>query len=158
MERDYPDAPRNIQIAEAVSDLIGAMVTDVIAETAARLQAIQPHSADEVRRAGRQIVDFSPRMKEQLGGLRAFLYENVYRHHKVNRARSQAKRIVRALFSLFFLFCTLPKWLLTYTLKGQWAQLKAFIRGASWHLFHKADDPPEGKVALPAVYTTSKSN
>ncbi len=99
---DYPDAPRGIQIAEAVSDLIGAMVSDVEAHTRASLAELSVQSADDVRRAGRQIVDFSPSMKARLQGLRAFLYENVYRHYKVNRARSQAKRIVRALFDLFY--------------------------------------------------------
>ena len=34
--------------------------------------------------------------------MRGFLFENVYRHYKVNRARSQAKRILRALFELFY--------------------------------------------------------
>ncbi|MFZ5616066.1 MAG: deoxyguanosinetriphosphate triphosphohydrolase [Pseudomonadota bacterium] len=98
---EFPDAPSDILIAEAVSDLIGAMVGDVVAETSARLGALKPADADAVRRAGRQIVDFSPAMKAELASLRAFLYENVYRHYKVNRARSQAKRIVRALFDLF---------------------------------------------------------
>lgn len=101
VEKAYPAAPRDIVIAEAVSDLIGAMVMDVVAETTARIDQLKPKDADAIRRAGRQIVDFSPGMKAQLSGLRAFLHENVYRHYKVNRARSQAKRVVRALFDLF---------------------------------------------------------
>ncbi|MEL7486095.1 MAG: deoxyguanosinetriphosphate triphosphohydrolase [Pseudomonadota bacterium] len=101
-EDRYPDAPPSIVIAEAVSDLIGAMVGDVIAETRATLAAVKPEHADDVRRAGRPIVDFSEEMRAKLKGLRAFLHDNMYRHYKVNRARSQAKRIVKALFDLFF--------------------------------------------------------
>jgi dGTPase len=101
VEKIYPDAPRDIVIAEAVSDLIGAMIGDVVAQTRARLDDLKPKDADAIRHAGRQIVDFSPSMKEQLTGLRAFLHENVYRHYKVNCARSQAKRVVRALFDLY---------------------------------------------------------
>lgn len=101
VEKTYPQAPRDVQIAEAVSALIGAMIDDVVAETRARLDRVRPESADAVRRAGAQIVNFSDPMREQLAGLRAFLHENMYRHYKVNRARSQAKRIVRALFDLF---------------------------------------------------------
>ncbi len=101
VEHEYPDAPRDVVIAEAVSDLIGAMVDDVVTETKARLEKLAPADVDAVRRARRQIVDFSPAMTAQLKGLRAFLHENVYRHYKVNRARSQAKRIVRALFDVF---------------------------------------------------------
>lgn len=101
-EHNWPDAPRDIQIAEAVSDLIGAMVSDVLVETRAALTLISPGDVDEVRRAGQPIVNFSAEMQAQLSGLRDFLHENMYRHYKVNRARSQAKRIVRALFDLFF--------------------------------------------------------
>ncbi len=101
VEKTYPDAPRDIVIAEAVSDLIGAMIGDVVAQTRARLDDLKPKDADAIRHAGRQIVDFSPGMKAQLTGLRAFLHENVYRHYKVNCARSQAKRVVRALFDLY---------------------------------------------------------
>ena len=102
VEREFPDAPRDILIAEAVSALIGAMVADVEKETRARLAALAPVDADAVRRAPRQTVDFSAAMKAELTGLRAFLHENMYRHYKVNRARSQAKRIVHALFREFF--------------------------------------------------------
>lgn len=102
VEERWPDAPREVQIAEAVSALIGEMVTDVVRETRARLEALKPASADEVRRAGRQIVDFSEPMRAKLTGLRRFLHENMYRHYKINRARSQARRIVRDLFDLFF--------------------------------------------------------
>jgi dGTPase len=112
VEAAYPDAPREIVVAEAVSALIGAMVDDVTRETTARLIGLAPKDADAVRHAGRQIVDFSEPMQAQLKGLREFLYENVYRHYKVNRARSHAKRIVAALFDVFL---TEPE-----TLPPQW--------------------------------------
>ncbi|MBT8472533.1 MAG: deoxyguanosinetriphosphate triphosphohydrolase [Marinicaulis sp.] len=101
-EERYPGAAPEILIAEAVSDLIGAMVRDVLAETKKRLETISPQDADGVRRAGRALVGFSPAMAEDVKGLRGFLHQNMYRHFKVNRARSQAKRIVKSLFDLFF--------------------------------------------------------
>ncbi len=102
VEARFPGAPDAILIAEAVSDLIGAMVTDVIAETRARLEIISPQDADDVRRAGRALAGFSPAIEADLAGLRAFLHQNMYRHYRVNRARSRAKRIVKSLFELFF--------------------------------------------------------
>ena len=101
-EARWPDAPRDILIAEAVSDLIGAMVADVLTETRKRLAAAPPADADAVRRAASAYCGFSPEMDRKLSGLRAFLHENMYRHYKVNRARSQAKRIIKSLFELFF--------------------------------------------------------
>jgi dGTPase len=101
-EARWPNAPRDLLIAEAVSDLIGAMVEDVLAETRKRLAKAAPADAGAVRRARAAICAFSPEMEADLGGLRAFLHENMYRHTKVNRARSQAKRIIKSLFDLFF--------------------------------------------------------
>jgi len=129
-EDDWPDAPRTILIAEAVSDLIGAMVSDVVSEAQATLAALKPAHADDVRRAGQPIVDFSDEMREQLSGLRRFLHENMYRHYKVNRARSQAKRIVRALFDLFFTEPeTLPpEWRSRYEASGEGADKARLAR------------------------------
>ncbi|MEL6113397.1 MAG: deoxyguanosinetriphosphate triphosphohydrolase [Pseudomonadota bacterium] len=97
----YPDTPREIQIAESVSDLIGMMVDDVVRHTQKQLRSVRPETADDVRRAGQTLVDFSPAFKDQLNALRAFLMKNMYRHFEVNRARSQAKRLVRDLFEVF---------------------------------------------------------
>ncbi|MGF1545559.1 MAG: deoxyguanosinetriphosphate triphosphohydrolase [Parvularculaceae bacterium] len=98
----FPDAPRDALVAEAVSALIGRMVDDVVGEARRRLSAACPADADAVRRAGGPLVDFSADFRPEVAGLRAFLHERVYRHHRVNRARSQAKRVVRDLFELFF--------------------------------------------------------
>ncbi len=113
-EARWPAATRDILIAEAVSHLIGAMVDDVLAETRRRLAAAPPAHSDAVRRASSAYCRFSPKMEADLGGLRRFLHENMYRHYKINRARSQAKRIIKSLFDLFF---TDPE-----TLPPEWRQ------------------------------------
>lgn len=102
VEGRYPGASRDVLIGEAVSDLIGAMVADVMAETERRLEKEAPASSEAVRRAERAMCGFSEEVDAKLQGLRAFLHQNMYRHYKVNRARSQAKRIVKSLFELFF--------------------------------------------------------
>jgi dGTPase len=101
-EARYADVAPEILIAEAVSDLIGAMVKNVLEETRSRLAENSPQSAGEVRRAGRMLCGFSREMAADLAGLRLFLRENMYRHAKVNAARHEAKRIVKSLFDLYF--------------------------------------------------------
>ncbi|MEO1015704.1 MAG: deoxyguanosinetriphosphate triphosphohydrolase [Pseudomonadota bacterium] len=101
VEARYPDAPRDVLIAEAVSELIGRLVADVVAETNKRLDEEAPDSAEAARLAGRQLVGFSPEIEEKLGSLRGFLHKNMYRHYKVNRSRAQAARIVGDLFGQF---------------------------------------------------------
>ena len=99
--KSWPDEPPEVQIAEAISALIGRMVADVISETRARIEALGPTSADDIRHADRATAAFSDEMTEKLGVLRGFLFERMYRHHRVNAVRSQARRIVRELFTLF---------------------------------------------------------
>lgn len=102
IHRRYPDAPEAVQISEAVSILIGGMVGDVFAETTRRLAALSPGHADDIRAADHPVAAFSEELLPDLTALRGFLFDRMYRHWKVNRARSHAKRVLRSLFSLYF--------------------------------------------------------
>ncbi len=81
--------------------MIGAMIGDILAETRRRAEAGRVESADDVRRLGAPLVGFSAGMLEDLARLRAFLHERMYRHWKVNRTRSQARRLLADMFDLF---------------------------------------------------------
>ena len=98
---DYPDLDDRLTRLEAVRRMIGAMIDDVLAETALRVADGKVTSPDRVRRLGKALVAFSPEMNEDLSRLRAFLYERMYRHWRVNRTRSQARRILAEMFELF---------------------------------------------------------
>lgn len=100
-EARHPGMADDLLAAGIVREMIGAMVEDVIAEADARLQLLKPGSADDVRRAGRQMVAFSPSMHEKVEGLRAFLWERMYRHPHVTAMRDNAIRIVRDLYALY---------------------------------------------------------
>jgi dGTPase len=99
--KDYPDLERHRLISEAVRRLIGVWTSDLIAEFGRRVAAAKPKSVEEVRALSRPIAAFSPEIEEKQKPLRAFLFERMYRHIKVNRMMSQARRIVRELFGLF---------------------------------------------------------
>jgi dGTPase len=98
---DYPECDQRIQRLEAVRRMIGAMVDDVMAETRRRAEAGAVRSAEDVRNLDHAVVGFSRDMAEDLSSLRAFLMERMYRHWKVNRTRSQARRILADMFQLF---------------------------------------------------------
>ena len=97
----YPklDAVRTTH--ELVRRQITRMVEDVIATSAARLAETAPQSADEVRRAGRPMVAFSPAMAAREKALKAFLYQRLYRNPTVMTVREEADRVVRDLFGLY---------------------------------------------------------
>jgi dGTPase len=99
--KEYPDLDPGIIRLEAVRRMIGAMVDDVIAETHRRAEAAKVGSPEDVRKLGHALVGFSRDMVEDLAELRAFLMERMYRHWRVNRTRSQARRILAEMFQLF---------------------------------------------------------
>src|SRR3982751_1506826 len=98
---DYPACEPGILRLEAVRRMIGAMVDDVLAETRRRAEAGKVGSPEDVRMLGHALVAFSRDMAEDLSALRLFLMEKMYRHWRVNRTRSQARRILAEMFQLF---------------------------------------------------------
>jgi len=98
---EYPDCDPGILRLEAVRRMIGAMVGDVLAETRRRAEVNRVGSAEDVRVLDNALVAFSRDMAEDLSALRAFLMERMYRHWKVNRTRSQARRMLAEMFNLF---------------------------------------------------------
>jgi dGTPase len=85
---------------EAVRRLINLMVSDLLAETRGRIAVLKPDSADAVRRLDRPLVAFSEAMQAHDRALKSFLFERMYRHYRVNRMTSKARRVVEELFGL----------------------------------------------------------
>ncbi|WP_374037129.1 deoxyguanosinetriphosphate triphosphohydrolase [Brevundimonas staleyi] len=99
--KDWPDLNERMIRLEAVRRMIGAMIEDVLSETERRLADDGIQSVEDVRRARRTLIQFSDPMMADLGILRKFLFERMYRHYRVNRTRSQARRILAEMFQLF---------------------------------------------------------
>ena len=101
VQAQYPGLAWERVISEAVRRMIGVWVADLIGEFGRRVAKDKPRSVEDVRALGRPLAAFSEDIAERQKPLRAFLFERMYRHHKVNRMMSQARRIVRELFGLF---------------------------------------------------------
>ncbi len=101
VKSERPDLDPRLTHLEAIRRMIGAMIDDVMGETLQRAAATGVQSADDVRALDHALVAFSPDMAEDLARLRSFLYERMYRHWRVNRTRSQARRILGEMFALF---------------------------------------------------------
>ena len=97
----YPGIEEPRLIHESIRRLIDRMVGDLIGETSRRLGHIAPGSVDEVRALNAPIVDFSDEMRRNDRALKEFLFERMYRHHRVNRMSSKAHRVVHDLFALY---------------------------------------------------------
>jgi len=82
-----------------VRELLAWQVTDLIDETARRLEAAAVRSVDDVRAAAGPLVGFSPEVAGLKAGLERFLRERVYKHHRVLRMTANGKRVLQALFA-----------------------------------------------------------
>jgi len=99
--KQYPGLDESRLIYEAVRRLIGDMVNDLLQETQQRIKDASPNTIDDIRQASGPIASFSERIQECDRKLKAFMFENVYRHYKINRMTSKARRVVTDLFTLF---------------------------------------------------------
>ena len=100
VRKTYPGLDESRMIHEAVRRMIGAMVNDLLGETGRRIEEAEPDGADAIRNLGGPVAGFSAVMAENDRALKAFLFENMYRHYKLNRMTSKARRVARDLFKL----------------------------------------------------------
>ena len=101
LQKNHKNLETSRLVYELRRRLIKLAVEDLVAETGRRLADLGPESADDVRRAGKPVVAFSKEVEGELKGLRDYLFKKVWRHYKVNRMTSKAKRVMRELFELF---------------------------------------------------------
>jgi len=99
-EHGQTDRMRTIHMG--ISQMIGVMVGDVLAETRRRLDESEVDSPEAVRALDHQVAAFSEEIADADRAVKAFLYENMYRHHIVNRMTSKARRVVTEMFDLLF--------------------------------------------------------
>jgi len=98
----YPDLSERRLVHEIIRRMINYIVVDLISTTQKHLAQVKPRSIDEVRARAKPLVVLSDACREEHLELKEFLREHVYRHYKVLRMTSKARRVVRQLFEAFF--------------------------------------------------------
>jgi dGTPase len=89
-------------VHETIRRMINYIVTDFVRTTQAQLAAVRPRSIDEVRAHKTPLAMLSDGCREEHLELKNFLREQVYRHYKVLRMTSKARRVLQQLFEAFF--------------------------------------------------------
>jgi dGTPase len=124
----YPGIEEPRLIHESIRRVIDHMVGDLIAETRSRLADSGVRSAAAVRALKAPVAAFSAEMRRNDRALKDFLFERMYRHYRVNRMSSKARRVIHDLFGLYL---AEPE-----CLPGEWRSLAA-----------GPDDPQTARVA-----------
>jgi dGTPase len=97
----YPDLEDRRLIYEIIRRMINSVVTDLITETQARLDAAQPESIDAVRTAGKTLVELSEDMYQQHTSLKQFLNKHLYRHENKLAMTREVQAMIRELFAIY---------------------------------------------------------
>jgi dGTPase len=105
--RKHPGIDVERGVCQTVSALIGVLITDVVVTTAANLEKLKIETQEDLRRVNLQVVAFSPLMAERNAELKRFLFQNLYRHYKVERMRVKAERYLAELFEVYIKHPTL---------------------------------------------------
>jgi dGTPase len=95
--REHPRLGGRRLVHETVRRMIDTLVTDLIRASAENIRRAAPSSIDDVRRAP-PLIAFSPRILTESRELKRFLHDNLYRHYRVVRMSTKARRVVTELF------------------------------------------------------------
>ena len=96
----YPDLPERRVVHETVRRMINTLVTDLILQSERNISAQGLSTIEDVRTAPAMIA-FSAEMVERQRALKNFLHTHLYRHYRVMRMSSKARRIISDLFAVF---------------------------------------------------------
>ena len=83
---------------EALRQVFGAMVSDVIITSRRHLAESGAQSVEDIRHLGRPVIRFSQSMWEDLQVIRAYLFKNMYRAPSVMIKREEVAKVVNDLF------------------------------------------------------------
>ncbi|MHB1618776.1 MAG: deoxyguanosinetriphosphate triphosphohydrolase [Sulfuricella sp.] len=96
----YPDLADRRLIHETVRRMINTLALDLIGQSTQNIDAAAPRSIEEVREVA-PLIAFSPAIHEEQQELKRFLRTQLYRHYRVMRMSSKARRIIREMFLAF---------------------------------------------------------
>jgi dGTPase len=95
--RAFPGLAGRRLVHETVRRMIDTLVNDLISASTALIEKRAPRALAEVR-AAPPLIAFSASLGEEQRELKRFLHEHLYRHYRVARMASKARRIVTDLF------------------------------------------------------------
>jgi dGTPase len=98
IRREHPGLKPQLQGSELVREMIGRLVADLVATSAAAIAAAAPRHIDDVRSLPRALIELSPGMREAQAALKGFLRDALYTHPRVRQMTEQARETVRLLF------------------------------------------------------------
>jgi dGTPase len=99
ISREHPQIKPQLKGSEAVRDMIGELVADLVRASAAAIAAAAPGHIDDVRALAHGLIEFSAPLREAQLTLKRFLRDALYTHPHVRQMTEQAHDTVAYLFA-----------------------------------------------------------
>jgi dGTPase len=96
--RQHPNLKPQLTGSEVVREMIGRLVADLAAASAAAIGAAAPRHIDDVRALPHGLIELSPHLREAQLELKRFLRDALYTHPHVREMTEQARATIRYLF------------------------------------------------------------
>jgi dGTPase len=108
----YPAIDDKRLVFQTISALIGLLIGDICRTIAANLERLSIASLDDLRRVNKPLAHFSEDVTRQNLELKRFLFDNLYRHYKVDKMRVKAEIFITRLFETYLQYPNLlpPKY------------------------------------------------
>jgi dGTPase len=94
----YPELGPRRMVHEVVRRMIDYLVNDLIGASQASIAAVAPATVEDVRARSEPLLRFSDQVQAEHLELKRYLRQQLYRHYRVLRMTTKAKRVVRELF------------------------------------------------------------
>jgi dGTPase len=98
----YPNLSGRRQIHEIVRRMINHVVADLIRTSAIVIGAAAPANIDAVRQQPKMLIGLSEAVMAEHLELKRYLREEVYKHYRVLRMTTKARKVVQSLFNAFY--------------------------------------------------------
>jgi dGTPase len=99
--KKFPDLPERRLVNEVIRRMVNFVCVDLIRTTQSNLADAKPKTIDDVRNRAKPLACMSDDVRAEHLELKKFLNEHVYRHHRVQRMTSKARRVITELFDAF---------------------------------------------------------
>jgi len=114
----YPKLSKSKIVNETVRRIIDLLVTDLISNSEKNILEQNIETPMDVKNCGKQIVEFSEKIKKESMTLKRFLHKNLYQHPDVKMMTDKAVNVISNLFEAYLNDINLlPKEYLKYNLE-----------------------------------------
>jgi dGTPase len=96
---EYPNAAQKLAVNETLRRILNLLVSDLLNEVRARVEALGATSLEDIRRAPGRLVGLSPEVEADRAQAKQFLYDNLYNSPGMEEAHDHATDVVQGFFA-----------------------------------------------------------